>query len=300
MPVSGDAQPEPGLRCLRAPNPGPLTGPGTNTYLLGEGAVAVIDPGPDQPAHLRAILDALRPGERITHILVTHSHRDHAPLARALAAETGAPVLAFGDSQAGRSAHMAALAGEDARLGGGEGVDEDFAPDRCLADGESLRVGSEVVTALWTPGHFGNHLCFLWRGAAFSGDHVMDWASTLVSPPDGDLTAFMRSLDRLEAQAPRRLYPGHGAPVTDPAARIGALRAHRLAREAAIRAALARSPARIGALTAEIYAETPAHLHGSAARNVLAHLIDLHARGLVEADPGPYPDALYRRRLPHR
>ncbi len=288
---------EPGLRCLRAPNPGPLTGPGTNTYLLGKGDIAVIDPGPDRPAHLRAILGALRTGEQITHILITHSHRDHSPLARGLAVETGAPVLAFGDSRAGRSAHMDAL-GEDGRLGGGEGVDESFAPDRRLADGESVHVGDETVTALWTPGHFGNHLCYLWRGAAFSGDHVMDWASTLVSPPDGDLTAFMRSLDRLEAQAPRKLYPGHGAPVTDPAARIGALRAHRLARESAIRNLLAQRPATIAALTAEIYADTPPHLHGAASRNVLAHLIDLHTRGLIEADPGPYPDALYHLRTP--
>lgn len=283
----------PALRCLRAPNPGPLTGPGTNTWILGAGIVAVIDPGPEDAGHLEAILGALAPGERISHILVTHSHRDHAPLARALSAATGAPICAYGDSLAGRSAVMAALAAGGG-LGGGEGVDAGFKPDLELADGACLTIGSETVRALWTPGHFGNHMCFLWRSDAFSGDHVMGWSSTLVSPPDGDLTAFMHSLDRLEAAAPRRLFPGHGDPVADGGARIRELRAHRKAREAAILSQLAYGPQTVAAITAAIYTDTPPALHAAARRNVLAHLIDLNQRGMVAASPTPTPEARFR------
>src|SRR5690606_22452615 len=172
-----------------------MTERGTNTYLLGEGAVSVIDPGPADPAHLAAIRAALAPGERIARIFVTHAHKDHSPLARPLAEATGAPVLAFGDARAGRSARMAALGDE---VGGGEGVDAGFAPDEILRDGARIEAGGRLLEAVHTPGHFGNHLCFRWGSALFSGDHVMGWAPSLVSPPDGDLTDFMASLDRLE------------------------------------------------------------------------------------------------------
>ena len=282
----------PGLRCLRAPNPGPLTGTGTNTYLVGEGEVAVIDPGPDMPGHLHAILGALDPGERISQILVTHSHRDHSALAPALAAMTGAPVLGFGDSTAGRSAFMQSLA-LDLDLGGGEGVDRAFAPDIMLADGDEVLVGPFTLRALWTPGHMGNHLCFWWDGHVFSGDHVMGWATTLVSPPEGDLGAFMASLDRLEGTAPARLFPGHGAPVDDGLARIRALRTHRQAREAAILRALTRGPRCIPDLTAEVYADTPGHLLPAAARNVFAHLLHLCQQGRAAAQSALHPDAVF-------
>lgn len=272
----------PGLRRVRAANAGPLTGTGTNSYLLGEGAVAVIDPGPDEPAHLAALEAALAPGERITHVLVTHAHRDHSLLARPLAARWGAEVLAFGDAAAGRSPLPAPLAGL-AGLGGGEGVDAGFAPDRALADGAVLDLPAGRLTALWTPGHMGNHLCFLWADIAFSGDHVMGWATSIVSPPDGDMTAYMASLDRLAAARPRRLLPGHGAPVEDPTARIAELAAHRRGRAAAIRAALTPEPAEIDALTRRVYHDTPAALLPAAERNVLAHLIDLCARGEATA-----------------
>lgn len=284
-----------GLRCLRAPNPGPLTGPGTNTYLLGAGQVAVIDPGPDNRAHLKAILGALAEGERISHILITHSHRDHSALAPALAAATGAPILAFGDSAAGRSPFMTALS-QHGDPAGGEGVDPAFAPDTALADGADVSIGTETLRALWTPGHFGNHLCFLWRGHAFSGDHVMGWSSTVVSPPDGDLGAYMHSLNRLEETAPARLFPGHGAPVDDGVARIRALRAHRRAREDALLEALRHGPRSIASLTATVYADTPAHLHPLAARNVYAHLLHLYGQSRVHATPSPQPNAVYRLR----
>lgn len=284
-PVAGEPLVlEPGLRLVLAPNPSPMTERGTNTYLLGEGAVSVIDPGPEDAAHLAAILAALAPGERVAQILVTHAHKDHSPLARALAEATGAPVFAFGDARAGRSARMAALAGE---VGGGEGVDAEFAPDAVLADGEGLEAGGRLIRAVHTPGHFGNHLCFQWGEALFSGDHVMGWAPSLVSPPDGDLTDFMASLDRVEALGPLRYYPGHGAPVADGLARVRGLRAHRQGREAAIRAAVAAGAGTLAAITEAVYVDVPPALLPAAARNVLAHLIDLQARGLVGFDGPP-------------
>jgi hydroxyacylglutathione hydrolase len=287
----------PGLRRLIAPNPSPMTERGTNTYLLGRGTLAVIDPGPAIPAHLEAILAALGPGERIGHILVTHSHLDHSPLARPLAEATGAPVLAFGPSTAGRSPAMAALAA--AGLGGGEGVDAGFAPDVTLADGAQVEADDWRLTALWTPGHFGNHLCFaaegLAEGAIFSGDHVMGWASSLISPPDGDMAAYMASLARLAAVPARRLYPGHGAPGEDPAGRIAELTAHRRAREAAIRAALTPEPRSLSAITAAVYTDVPAALRPAAERNALAHLLDLAARNIAAADRPPSLAARWRR-----
>lgn len=278
---------EPGLRLVLAPNPSPMTERGTNTWLLGEGAVTVIDPGPDDPAHLRAILAALAPGERVVRILVTHAHLDHSPAARPLAQATGAPVLAFGPAGAGRSPRMAALVAADpeGRLGGGEGVDHAFAPDEALPDGAVLDLdGAGRLVARHTPGHFGNHLCLDWGERLFTGDLVMGWAPSLVSPPDGDLTDFMASLDRIESLGPRRLLPGHGAPVADGLARIRALRAHRQAREAAILAALAQGAARLPELLMRVYADTPPALHAAAARNLLAHLIDLHHRDLARLD----------------
>ncbi len=289
-PVAFDPTPgeverlEPGLRRVLAPNPSPMTFRGTNTYLLGDGAVTVIDPGPDSVAHLDVLTAALEPGERVSQILVTHAHRDHAGLARALAETTQAPVLAFGDALAGRSAAMQALAvaGE---IGGGEGVEAGFAPDRTLGDGTELEAGGAPLTALWTPGHMGNHLSFAWRGALFSGDLVMGWASTLISPPDGDLDDFLTSCARLRATAPRRLYPGHGAPVEDAVARIDALVAHREARERQILTALDAGAATPQELTRTIYPELAPLLQAAAMRNVLAHLVALVTRGAVAADP---------------
>lgn len=272
------AELEPGLRRVLAPNPSPMTFRGTNTYILGAGEVAVIDPGPALGAHRDAIFATLAPGERIGAILVTHSHLDHAPLAAALAETSGAPVLAAGPSDWGRSETMAALA-RDGGLGGGEGVDEGFAPDRRIAEGDTIAGGWGEIGVIATPGHMANHLSFAWRGALFSGDMVMGWATSLVSPPDGDMTAFMASLDKLARRDDRVHYPGHGDPVTDPGARVAELTAHRRGREAQIRAALDR----MGAATAEelahaIYTDVAPALLPAAVRNVLAHLIDLWTR----------------------
>lgn len=271
-----------GIRAILAPNPSPMTFWGTNTYLLGHRRLAVIDPGPDDPRHLAAILDALGPGQSISHIFVTHAHLDHSPLARRLAAETGAPVLAYGGAQAGRSAVMTRLA-QAGGIGGGEGVDAGFAPDLVLRDDEEVAGDGWHLTAHWTPGHFCNHMSFRSGGDIFSGDLVMGWASTLISPPDGDLTQFHASCARLAAAAPARLLPGHGAPVADPAARIRWLVAHRDAREAAILESLAKGPADAATLARRIYTDTPPDLMPAAARNVLAHLVDLMQKSRVRA-----------------
>ena len=275
---------EPGIRRILAPNPSPMTYWGTNTYVVGEGRVAVIDPGPADPAHMQAILDGLAPGEEVSHILVTHAHLDHSPLARPLAEATGAPVLAYGDALAGRSEVMAKLVA-GGLTSGGEGVDAAFRPDETLVNGEVIHGNGWTLDTLWTPGHFANHLCFALGDAVFTADHVMGWASSLVSPPDGDLTAFMASCHTLAARADRIYYPGHGAPVIDPAARIDWLITHRLGRETQILAALAAGPGTVTSLTEAIYTDTPASLIPAARRNVFAHLINLTTREKTRAEP---------------
>jgi len=270
----------PGLRRLTAPNPSPMTLHGTNSFLIGRSDLAVIDPGPLSDAHLQAILAEVGPGQRISHILVTHSHRDHSPLARVLSQATGAPVLAAGRSDWGRSAVMQALA-RAGLIGGGEGVEDGFAPDRQLADGEVISADGWQITALHTPGHMANHLCFAWGDALFSGDLVMGWSTSLISPPDGDLTAFRTSLKRLMTRSDRIYYPAHGDAVEDPQARLAELITHRAAREAQILAALSKGPATPHGLTARIYTDVPPALRPVAERNVLAHLIDLVERNIV-------------------
>ena len=285
----------PGIRRVLAPNPSPMTYWGTNTFLLGHGAVTVIDPGPALRSHLKAILAGLDRGERIARILVTHAHLDHSPLARPLAEATGAKVCAFGPPTAGRCAVMTALA--DAGLaGGGEGVDHDFVPDVRLDDGEPIDIGhGTALTALWTPGHFSSHLSFALGDVVFTGDQVMGWASTLISPPDGDLSAFLTSCERLAARGDRMFLPAHGPAVTDPAARLTWLVAHRRAREEQILAALAAGPATVPALTGAIYTDTDPRLLPAAERNVFAHLIDLAGRDIVRAMPALSPEARFTR-----
>lgn len=265
-----------------APNPSPMTEAGTNTWLLGRETLAVIDPGPDSAAHLQALTHALA-GRPVAAIFVTHSHLDHSPLAAPLSWRTGAPVLAFGDSRAGRRPVMERLARAGA-IGGGEGIDPDFRPDRRLADAERISAPDWEIEVIHTPGHMDNHICLRAGDRIFTGDHVMGWASSLVSPPDGDLTAFMASCARLRGIPARRYYPGHGAPVEDPAARLDWLIAHRRSRSAQILAALAEGPADAAALTARLYADVPAALHPAAERNVLAHLIDLMEQSRIACD----------------
>lgn len=271
----------PGLRRIVAPNPSPMTYRGTNTYIVGTGDLAVIDPGPMQQDHLKAILGAVEPGQRISHIFVTHTHLDHSPLARPLSEATGAPVLGFGSARAGRSAVMEELS-RGGEIGGGEGIDETFAPDVQLPDRESVTGDGWTLEAIHTPGHIGNHLCLAWDDVCFTADHVMGWATSLVSPPDGDLTDFMASCKRLADRRWTVFHPGHGPPVTDPSGRLDWLVSHRRAREAAIVAELERGPATAHALARAIYTDTPPALFGAAARNVLAHLVDLYGKSRVE------------------
>lgn len=270
----------PGLRRILAPNPSPMTYRGTNTYLLGDRELAVIDPGPIGDAHLQAILAALRPGQSISHIIVTHSHVDHSPLAASLSARTGAPVLAFGGPQAGRSAVMEQLS-RDGLAGGGEGIDVDFCPDQTVQDGEVIAGDGWSLEVIHTPGHLGNHIALGWEDACFTADHIMGWASSLVSPPDGDLTDFMASCRRLQERNWSAFHPGHGAPVDDPAGRLDWLISHRLMRETAILDALADAPATAQSLAQRIYTETPPALQQAATRNVFAHLVDLTGKSIV-------------------
>ena len=263
-----------GLSVVTAPNASPMTFTGTRSYILGDSEVALIDPGPDDPAHLAALQKALA-GRRVSHVLVTHSHVDHSPLAHAF----DAPVLAFGPSGAGMSDTMRGLGGLD----GGEGIDSDFAPDVLLADGDMVRGNGWQVEAIHTPGHMSNHLCFAYAGGLFSGDHVMAWSTTLVSPPDGDLTQFMASLRTLQGRAEARYFAGHGPVLEDPQAMLAYHIAHRLEREAQILDAL---PEGIPAITAAVYKGLDSRLLPMAARNVFSHLIDLCQRGKVRCN-GP-------------
>lgn len=278
----------PGLRRVLAPNPSPMTFRGTNSYLLGTREIAVIDPGPDDPAHLDALIKAVPESGRITHIFVTHAHLDHSPGARPLSARTGAPVLAFGPAEAGRRPVMQSLAATGL-AGGGEGVDRDFAPDICLADGAVTQSADWSITAHWAPGHMSNHMVFDAGVAVFCGDYVMGWSTTLISPPDGDVRAFLETYDRLArafgSGAQPVYYPGHGAPIETPSERLSAVALHVQRRTEAVYDALAPSPLTIPEVAARVYTDLPAHLLPAAERNVFAHLISLTERGLVTAAP---------------
>lgn len=284
---------EPGIRMLLAPNPGPMTHWGTNTFIFGEGSVAVIDPGPEDSAHLEAILSATW-GETITHILVTHAHADHSPLARALSRQTGAGVFAFGPPEAGRSERMQSLA-RDGLAGGGEGIDLGFAPDVAVVEGDRIEGAGWALDVLHTPGHFAGHLAFQSGDTVFSGDHVMDWSSSLVSPPDGDISPFMATSARLRDLGARRLLPGHGGAINDPADRLGWLIAHREARGRAILDALTANAETIETITTRVYSDIPNSMLRAAARNVFAHLIDLVDKGQARAAPELSPLARYSR-----
>nr|WP_232474872.1 MBL fold metallo-hydrolase [Roseomonas rubea] len=275
LPPGEVQQVAPGIRRILCGNPGPFTFRGTNTWLVGGGSsVALIDPGPADEAHLAAILRATA-GERITHIIVSHTHRDHSPGAAALQAATGAPTHGFGP-------HMTP---PDQ---GGEGGDHAFRPDVALPDGAALQGADWRLSAIHTPGHCANHLCFALEGTGvlFSADHVMSWSTTVVSPPDGDMAAYMASLARLAARDDRLFLPGHGPPLPDPAPFVAALAAHRREREAMVADAL-RQAGRATAreLVPPVYGPAlDERLVPAAARSLLAHLIKLEREGVARRE----------------
>jgi len=278
-------QVSPLIRRVTAANPGPFTFNGTGTYIVGRGQVAIIDPGPDLPAHLDALLGAVK-GERVTHILVTHDHLDHCPLAGALAAATGAALIGCRPS--------AAADEDDVRVE--EGRDYRYRPDRVPDDGERIGGPGWTLQAIATPGHTANHICFglIEENALFSGDHIMGWSTTVVSPPDGDMTAYYASLKRVRAADFDTLWPTHGPPVTEPGPFVDAYLAHRHIREDQILALLGAGDTRIGEMVPQIYAAVNSRLHPAAARSVLAHLIHLVRAGTVQTDEEPSLDCEYR------
>jgi glyoxylase-like metal-dependent hydrolase (beta-lactamase superfamily II) len=269
------------VRRVTAENPGPFTYLGTGTYIVGDREVAVIDPGPELPAHLDALLHALN-GKRVSAILTTHTHSDHSPLSHALSERTGRPPIY------GRL---------DPMVGSSEAAsDTAFRPDVEVADGQRIAGAGWTLEAIATPGHASNHVCYalLEENLLFSGDHVMGWSTTIVSPPDGDMSDYYASLTKVEARDFGMLIPTHGPPVTEVAPFLAAYRAHRLDRERQILAELALGPRRIIEMVPVMYAAVDARLHPAAARSVLAHLIHLERSGIVAADGEFGPDALFR------
>ncbi len=260
-----------------APNPSPFTYTGTQTYLVGTSVLAVIDPGPDDPRHLAALLAAIG-GRRVAAILCTHTHRDHSPAAAPLRAATGAPIIG-----------CAPLTLEDAGPRADAAFDTGYAPDRVLADGESVSGPDWTLVAVATPGHTSNHLCFALpeSGGLFCGDHVMGWSTTVVAPPDGDMAAYMASLDKLMAREDDRIYfPAHGEPIEKPHRFVRGLIGHRRQREGQILRLLRADVGAVPAMVERMYAGLDPRLSGAAGRSVLAHLIDLRDRGLVIEEDG--------------
>ncbi len=271
-----------GVLRVTAPNPSPFTFHGTNSYIVGSDTLAVIDPGPADDSHLQTLLRAIN-GRPVSHILISHTHRDHSPLARALAEATGATVLAEGPHRTAR----------EIRLGEGQRLDASgdlvFSPDRAIVDQEVVEGDGWALRAVFTPGHAANHMAYALErtGILFSADHVMGWATTIVAPPDGSMRDYMASLDRLLERDDRLYFPGHGGPVRKPATFVRGLRAHRRMRERAILERVAQGDRTIPEIVAAIYRDTDPRLFGAAGLSVFAHLEDLVARGAVATDGLP-------------
>ena len=261
---------EPGIARVLAHNPSAFTYYGTQTYLIGTSELAVIDPGPDLPEHLDA-LEAAIGGRTVRAIMCTHTHRDHSPAARPLAERTGAPVIG-----------CAPLALETVGPRADASFDGDYAPDGVLEDGEELEIDGRPVRVVATPGHTSNHLCFAYGDALFSGDHVMGWSTTVVVPPDGDMAAYMQSLDKLRQREDRAYYPAHGPPVTNPQQYVRHLLGHRMQREKQILRLVSERPRAIPQIVADAYPGLDPRLVTAAGGSVFAHLLDLERRGLVE------------------
>jgi glyoxylase-like metal-dependent hydrolase (beta-lactamase superfamily II) len=279
----------PGVRRILTNNPSPFTFKGTLTYVIGSGKVAIVDPGPDDAQHVAAVLDAVR-GETVTHILVTHTHRDHSPAVPAIKAATGAQVLAEGPHRAARPLHI----GEAPRLDASN--DTEFRPDRALADGEVVVGDGWAIEAITTPGHTANHMAFALKGQnlIFSGDHVMGWSTSIVAPPDGAMSDYMASLAKLSQRNEAIYLPGHGDAVRDAPAFVRHYIRHREGREASILHRLAKGAADIPTIVRAVYIGLDQRLVRAAGLSVLAHLEDLVARGKVVTDGHPSIAGTYR------
>lgn len=278
----------PGIRRVIANNPGPFTFHGTGTYILGIGNVAVIDPGPDDEEHIGAILAALD-GETISHILVTHTHMDHSPGCRPLQALTGAPTYAYGPHGAGKLEQGVQVE---------EGGDMDFAPDHLVKHGDIIQGGDWTVECVYTPGHTSNHMCFALQEqkALFTGDHVMGWSTSIISPPDGDMAAYMQSLELLLERDDAVYWPTHGPSIIDPKTHVRAYIAHRIEREEQILKCIDEGTHSIRDMVPLMYRDTPEFMYPAAARSVLAAMENLLRKNQVVADGGePSMDSVYRR-----
>lgn len=274
---------------LTANNPSAFTFHGTNSYLVGTDTLAVIDPGPEDEAHFHALLATIN-GRPVSHIFVSHTHRDHSSLAKRLKEATGALIVAEGPHRAARPYHSGEVNMLEAS------ADTDFTPDLALADGEKVDGDGWVLRGIHTPGHAANHMAFALEGAGilFSADHVMAWATSIVAPPDGSMSDYMASLEKLLERDDRVYLPGHGGPVTKPAAFVRGLRTHRKMRERAILERVMQGDRRITDMVQAIYRDTDPRLHGAAALSVLAHLEDLVGRGDITTDGNPSFNGIYQ------
>ena len=279
----------PGVRRILADNPGPFTFKGTLSYIIGRGKVAIIDPGPVDAPHVAALLDAVR-GETVTHIFITHTHRDHSPGAAPIRAATGAPTYGEGPHRPSRPLFI----GETRRLDAGG--DTDFVPDHRIVDGDVIAGDGWALESIATPGHTANHMAFALKGTdvLFSGDHVMGWSTSIVAPPDGSMSDYMASLDRLAARPETVYLAGHGDVIRDAPGLVARYIAHRRGREASILHRLGKGEADIPSLVRAIYIGLDPRLTGAAALSTLAHLEDLTARKLVATDGAPSISGRYR------
>ncbi|TMU95659.1 MBL fold metallo-hydrolase [Brucella haematophila] len=278
-----------GIVRLTVNNPSAFTFHGTNSYIVGHDTLAVIDPGPVDEAHYHALLAAIA-GRPVSHIFVSHTHRDHSPLAERLKNELGAKTVAEGPHRPARPYHAGEVNALEAS------ADTDFAPDIVLADGGTVEGDGWALEGLHTPGHAANHMAFGLKGTdiLFSADHVMAWATSIVAPPDGSMSDYMASLEKLLAREDHVYLPGHGGAVTKPAAFVRGLRAHRRMRERAIFERIIQGDRTIGDMVRAIYRDTDPRLHGAAALSVLAHLEDLVGRGEIVTDGDPSLDGIYQ------
>lgn len=279
----------PGVRRVLCDNPGPFTFTGTVSYIVGRGKVAIIDPGPDDEAHAAALLDAVR-GETVTHILVTHTHRDHSPNTARIKAATGATVYAEGQHRASRPRY------ESEKISSESGADREFRPDIEIRDGDTMEGPDWALRAVATPGHTANHLAFAWSGRkiAFVGDHVMGWSTSIVAPPDGSMVDYMASLERLTQGEEDLFLSGHGPEIPEGPRYVRFLIRHRQAREASILHRLGKGEADIPTMVRAIYIGLDPRLAGAAGYSVLAHLEDMVARGIVATEGDPVIGGTYR------